>query len=72
MILKKFFIVISLVLISLFTFNTNVSAATDKVAYVTTSIGEDGQRQMLVNYHAYDEVQLLSILYLAIHLMLIK
>ena len=63
MILKKFFIVISLVLISLFTFNTNVSAATDKVAYVTTSIGEDGQRQMLVNYHAYEEVQLLSILY---------
>lgn len=55
MILKKFFIVISLVLISLFTFNTNVSAATDKVAYVTTSIGEDGQRQMLVNYHAYEE-----------------
>lgn len=53
--MKKFLIVISLIFISLLTFNTTVSAATTQVKYVTTSIGQDASTEMLINYHAWVE-----------------
>jgi predicted MPP superfamily phosphohydrolase len=50
--LKKNFLIISLLLIVALVPGIKVNAATTDVMYVTTSIGEDASREMLINYHA--------------------